>query len=133
MLYKLSVDHVKSLFGFSDAQIFDFIGHPGEEDFQKNFDFCQGAIANLSFYCIGECFYFYKDGTDFSAGAYRKDNNSYIRVNRGLVEKFERIFGYLSIDDIEGLSGYRETIVALTGLTNPLSPFLSDPTFTGLK
>ncbi len=105
-LFKENIKLISDKAGITQADIFDFIGTAGEEEFLESYIFYQEALDNHSSYGISPNFFYFKDSTDFNAKARKTKNGVYlIEINRGITEFFYRTL--VTYFDLNNIGNYK--------------------------
>ena len=107
--YKKVIKNLVNELNFQENEIYDFSGSAGENEFQSNFKFCQGALHLHKEYGIEPYYFYYRDFSEIDAKARKTQGHYLIGINRGIIEFFYRtLVTYFNLQDYDEVYNYIE-------------------------
>lgn len=107
--YKANIEYLVNVLNFQEYEIFDFSDKVGEDEFESNYQFCQGALFLHREFGIEPCYFYYRDFSDLDAKAIKTQNHYLIGINRGIVESYYRdLVTYFKLQDYDEVHKYIE-------------------------
>ena len=109
MNYKETIEYLIANTSLREAKVFEFAGDPGEEYFQKLFEFYTGNLKHNSHFGANPSFIVYYGKNEVYAEAKKSNAHYILAFDKGIVYRLERWFGlYFDFDQITELESFKE-------------------------